>query len=396
MNRRFLQISFMAACFCLLPGIARAAWRTADLTSLTGAPPVFTPSLTSYTLGETEHVVFVDGQNHLRVVSRSSYGANWSAVDVTASAGGQPITQTFLTSYAINNVQNIVYVGASSHLHLLYNANFESSWHDRDLTLLDHAPAFGGWLTSYTSGSEEHIVYADASLGDVQDLYRTSGTGAWQVENVSAATGVHNGAFNLASYTAGTNQHILYVDEYLGHVHDLARSGNPPTWTDKDLTLALNLPLSYSHSVFLSGYSLGNEEHIFSLFFSTGQANQPSTLIELYRPDASSNWQAYNLQASINPPQPLQPFTSLESYTVASSQHVVYIDSSQHVHEICLPNPGPQVGWQSDPTSSAHAPVTAMNSPLTSYVTDGIQHVFYIDENSHLNVVEANWLHPWN
>ncbi|HXE12806.1 MAG TPA: hypothetical protein VN633_11835 [Bryobacteraceae bacterium] len=396
MNRGVVQISLIAACFCLFPGIAQAAWRTADLTSMTGAPPTFTPSLTSYTLGETEHVVFVDSQNHLRVVSRPNSGAAWTAVDATASAGGQPITQTFLTSYAIGNIQNIVYVGAASHLHLLSNANFEASWHDRDLTALDGAPAFGGWLTSYTSGSEEHIVYADAAMGDVQDLHRTDGAGAWQMENISSATGIHNGAFNLTTYTAGTNQHILYVDEYLGHVHDIARAGNLPAWTDTDLTLTLNLPLSYSHSVFLSGYSLGNEEHIFGLFFNTGQSNQPSTLFELYRPNANSNWQAYNVQASVNLPQPLQPFTSLESYTVANSQHVVYIDSSQHVHEICLPNPGPRVGWQSDPTSSAHAPVAASNSPLTSYVTGGIQHVFYIDENSHLNVVEANWLNPWN
>jgi hypothetical protein len=262
--------------------------------------------------------------------------------------------------------------------------------------VVDHAPAFGGWLSSYTSGAEEHIVYADAALGDVEDLYRSGGAGAWQVENISAATGVHNGAFNLASYTAGANQHILYVDQYLGHVHDLMRSGNPPAWVDKDLTLALNLPISYSHSIFLSGYSLGSEEHIFSLFLNTGQTNQSGTLFELYRPDANSNWQAYNLQTSVNLPQALQPFTSLQAYTVANSQHVVYIDSSQHVHEICLPNPGPQVGWQSDPTSSAHASVAGANSPLTSYVTGGIQHVFYIDENSHLNVVEANWLNPWN
>ena len=386
----------MAVIFCLLPGRAHASWRNVDVTALAAAPSAFTPALSSYTLGQTEHLIFIDSSNHVHGVSRATPASAWADSDLTASAQGHAITQVFLTSYVVNNTQNIVYIGSGAHLHLLYNVGFEKSWHDLDLTVSANAPAFGGWLTSYTSGNSEHIVYADAAKGDIQDLNRTTGWATWQVQDLSAAAGVQQGAFNLNVYTAGANQHILYVDETQGHVHDLVKGGAGGAWRDEDLTVALALPQSYSNSIYVAGYSLTGTEHIFSLFFNTGQTGEPSSLFELYRSSSTSAWQSYNMQSSINAAQPLQTPAPLNAYTLLNSQHILYIDNSQHVHEVYVTGDAAQ-GWQqNDPTVSAHAPVAASDSPLTSYVTGGIQHVFYIDENSHVNVLEANWSQPWN
>jgi hypothetical protein len=396
MKRGILQVFFMVVIFCVLPGRARASWRNSDVTTLAGSPQAFTPALSSYTAGQTEHLVFIDSNNHVHGVSRSTAASPWTDSDLTASAHGQAITQVFLTSYVAGDTQKVVYIGSGAHLRLLYNVDFEKSWHDFDLTAAANAPAFGGWLTSYTSGNTEHVVYADATNGDIQDLCQTTGSTVWRVQDLSAAVGVQRGAFNLTSYTAGADQHILYVDEIYGHVHDLMKANGDESWRDEDLTVTLYLPQSYSNSIYVTGYSLNGTEHIFSLFFNTGQMGQPSNLFELARPNAASAWQSYDLQYSINVPQPLQTAAPLDAYTVLNSQHIMYIDSSQHVHEIYLSGDAAQ-GWQqNDPTVSAHAPVAASDSPLTSYVTGGIQHVVYIDENSHVNVLEANWSQPWN
>lgn len=395
MKRAILHLFFMASIFCLLPGRAHASWRTSDVTALAGAPQAFTPALTSYTLGQSEHVVFIDGSNHIREVARANGSSSWVDADLTASANGQPITQIFLTSYVVNSTRNIVYIGSSAHLHMLYNVNFEKNWHDVDLTVSATAPAFGGWLNSYVAGNIEHIIYADAARGDVEDLNRAVGSNAWHIQDLSAEAGVQQGAFNLTSYQAGTNQHILYVDEVFGHVHDLSRASSTASWSDQDLTRALDLPQSYSNSVYVAGYALGSTEHIFSLFFNTGQMGQPSNLFDLYKPTSTSAWQGYDLQYSTSMPPPLQTSAPLDAYTVLNSQHLMYVDSNQHVHEVYLSGTGAQ-GWQqNDPTVSAHAPVAAADSPLTSYVTGSVQHVFYLDENNHLNVLEANWSQPW-
>jgi hypothetical protein len=72
-----------------------------------------------------------------------------------------------------------------------------------------------------------------------------------------------------------------------------------------------------------------------------------------------------------------------------NSQHVNYIDAGGHIHELYC---GPGTCWKDNDltiATPAPAPTPAKwGSPVTSYaMSDGTQHVFYIDVNGHVREI---------
>jgi hypothetical protein len=153
----------------------RPDWNHNDLTASTRLLPAIGTALTSYTLGSSGHVFFMDTSNHLHELRHDpADGPDWSHNNLTPSAELVPVAGTALTSYTLGNSGHVFLVDTSDHLHELWYDPAQrpgQGWNRRDLTALA-GPLAGARtaLTSYTMGSSGHVLFIDDQL-DLSELY---------------------------------------------------------------------------------------------------------------------------------------------------------------------------------------------------------------------------------
>jgi predicted O-methyltransferase YrrM len=157
-------------------GFAPSAWRHNDLTASTGAPrPEDKSGMTSYAFSSSAHVFYVDTNNHVRELWFDPLQSpGWNHRDLTASAGAPlPAAGTTLTSYSLGSSGHVLFMDASNHLHELWSDPAQSpGWNHNDLTASAGAPLpkAGTALTNYTLGSSGHVLFID-NQPDVSELY---------------------------------------------------------------------------------------------------------------------------------------------------------------------------------------------------------------------------------
>jgi hypothetical protein len=181
---------------------------------------------------------------------------------------------------------------------------------------------------------------------------------------------------------------VNYIDSS-GHVHELYIHPGA-SWVDNDLTVLSSSATTAAPSSALDGYWIGsdNSQHV-------NYIDSNNHVHELYfHPGAS--WVDNDLTVLSSSATTAAPGSALDGYWIGSdnSQHVNFIDGSGHVHELYI-HPG--ASWvDNDLSSLAINPdkqTAAPGSALDGYWigSDNSQHVNFIDGSGHVHEL---YIHP--
>jgi ribosomal protein S18 acetylase RimI-like enzyme len=261
-----------------------AGWRHGDLTANTGAPPAAGPPYGyTWSADNTEHVVFEGNDSHIHELYYST-SANWRRGDLIAATGapvaaappnGSPRGYT----WSVDNTEHVVYEGNDAHIHDLYYSYNAGAWRHTDLSAAAGAPAAAAPPFGYTWSVDntQHVVY-EGSDSHIHELHFSSGAG-WGHTDLTAATGAPpaagppNGSPNGYTWSVDNTQHVVYEGND-SHIHEFHFSSNAG-WGHTDLTAAAGAPVAsgppngYTWSVDNTQHVVyqGSDAHIYDLYF---------------------------------------------------------------------------------------------------------------------------------
>ncbi|HXW72059.1 MAG TPA: hypothetical protein VEK34_11545, partial [Methylocella sp.] len=210
-------------------------------------------------------------------------------------------------------------------------------------------------------------------------------TNHWGHTDLTAAAGAPAAAAGSAldGYQTSFNnqQHVNYIGTD-GHVHELVYTNH---WGHTDLTAAAGAPDAAAGSA-LDGYetTFNNQQHV----------NYIGTDGHVHELVYTNHWGHTDLTAAAGAPAAAAG-SKLDGYetTFNNQQHVNYIGTDGHVHELVYTN-----HWgHTDLTAAADAPAAAAGSALDGYQTsfNNQQHVNYIGTDGHIHelVYTNHWGH---
>lgn len=211
---------------------------TFNLTQLTNTQsdhPKANSPLTAFTWQKQQslHVIYLDNQSHMRELYRVGTGP-WYTNDLSAHTdylgSSLPRANSLLAGYTWENqgTEHVVYIAQDGTIRELY---YDGGWHGNNLSATRGAlpPASNSPLAAYVCEYEntQHVIYVNAN-GDVQELYY-SGGGWASGDPLNLQAGATKPASNsaLAGYAAEyeRTQHVVYVDDF-SVMHEIYRSGN--------------------------------------------------------------------------------------------------------------------------------------------------------------------------
>ncbi len=349
----FIGTDFHVHELYITPG---AGWVDNDLTKLAGAAtPLAATALHGYWGSDnSQHVNFIDTPDgHLHELYIAP-GAGWVDHDLTALAGAVapavfPATTRLDGYWGSDGSQHVNFVGTDGHVHELYITPGAAGWVDNDLTKLAGAvlpmvvpptPLGGYW----GSDGSQHVNF----IGDdshVHELYITPGAAGWVDNDLTALSGggvlpkMGPPITSLDGYWGNDNsQHVNFIGDD-GHLRELYITPGVG-WVDNNLTALSGggvLPMVVPMTP-LDGYGgsdgsqhvnfIGTDGHVHELHIAPGWS-----------------WARNDLTASAGavPPRVL-PGMPLDGYWGSdSSQHVNFIGTDEHVHELYIA-PG-AAGW---------------------------------------------------
>jgi hypothetical protein len=321
-----------------------------------GVAPAPGSALTGYWGSDSsQHVNFVGTDGHVRELYIHP-GANWVNNDLTAFSGGGvlPKAGTALTGYwGSDNSQHVNFIGSDGHVHELY-IHPGANWVNNDLTALAGGgvlPLEATTLTGYWgSDNSQHVNFVGTD-GHVHELYIHPGAN-WVNNDLTALSG--GGVLPLAGtaltgyWGSDSSQHVNFVGTDR-HVHELYIHPGA-NWVNNDLTALSGggvLPLA---GTALTGY-WGSDSSQHVNFIGTDRH-----VHELYIHPGSS-WVNNDLTAfSGNGVAPTGGSVLHAYWGSDSSQHVNFVGTDGHVHELYI-HPG--ASWSNnDLTDVLQAQVT--------------------------------------
>ena len=356
-----------------------------------GVAPAPGSALTGYWGSDSsQHVNFVGTDGHVRELYIHP-GANWVNNDLTAFSGGGvlPKAGTALTGYwGSDNSQHVNFIGSDGHVRELY-IHPGANWVNNDLTLLSGSgvlPAAGSALTAYWgSDSSQHVLYIGTD-GHVHELYIHPGAN-WVNNDLTALSGggtvPARGSALHGYWGSDSSQHVNFVGTD-GHVHELYIHPGA-NWVNNDLTALAGGGVLPLEATALTGYwGSDNSQHV-NFVGTDGHVH------ELYI-HPSANWVNNDLTAlSGGGVLPLAG-TALTGYWGSdSSQHVNFVGTDRHVHELYI-HPGSS--WvNNDLTAfSGNGVAPTGGSVLHAYWgSDSSQHVNFVGTDGHVHEL---YIHP--
>lgn len=362
-----------------------------------GALPAPTTHLTGYWLPDPrannnpqklteQHINYIGIDGHIHERLHFATG-DWSCNDLSVLAGNRifPTINSALASYTdASGGQHVNFIGTDDHVHQLYIPHLSSQWVDNDLTLLAKTrstPVPATPLTGYvdTDGGQ-HVNYIGTD-GHVHELYIAAGAG-WIDNDLIMKSGNGVGPRRnspLAAYIDDNDgQHVNFIgiDD---HVHELYIAPHG-TWVNNDLITKSNNSTPPSRTSSLCSYlAQDNGQHV-DFIGVDGHVH------ELYiHPNAQ--WINNDLTQKAPNSTPPAPDSPLSGYWGSNnSQHVNFIGTDGHVHELYIPANGQWI--DNDFTQkSGNGMTPAPNSALHSYAQpNGDQHVNFIGtSDAHLH-----------
>ena len=240
--------------------------------------------------------------------------------------GGSPLHGYFGTDTS----QHVNYVATDGHLHELY-ANPGSFWYDNDLTVATGGvvPATGTVLTGYWgTDNSQHVNFIGAD-GHVHEFYLEPGNPWLDNDLTLAAKGtMPRGDSPLDGYwQQDSSQHVDFIGTD-GHIHELYLATGSP-WVCNDITAASGSPVTAIAGSALYGYFGSDTSQHLQFIGIDGHVH------ELYA-NPGEGWRSNDLTAASNGISPIAG-SPLDGYWQEdSSQHVNFIGTDGHIHELYL------------------------------------------------------------
>ncbi|MCU1224359.1 MAG: hypothetical protein JWQ42_2452 [Edaphobacter sp.] len=234
-------------------------------------------------------------------------------------------------------------------------------------------------LTSllYT-GNEDHVWYIGSDQNETFDRQHVwelwwDGTN-WQDADLIQWTGAPAAAIG-SSLTSllypGNEDHVEYIGSDL-HVHELWYDGS--AWQTTDLSQQTGAPNAASPSALTSLLYAGNQDHVEYI----GSDNHVHEL--WYN---GSIWHTTDLTQQTGAPNAASRSALSSLLYPVNEDHVWYIGSDQHVHEFWYNG---SIWQTADLTQWTGAPNAASASPLTSLLYAGNQdHVCFVGSDQHVH-----------
>jgi len=313
-------------------------WYAHDLTlSASARGAAIDSTLTSYTIGTSQHVIYVDLDGHVVELYNAGSEPDWHRRNLTASAGAPVVSAPLLSSFVVGSTEHVICF-AAGHVYELFNNGYDPVWHAHDLTASAEAPApRTDSLTSYAAGASQHVIFIDSRPGTVGghvwELYNDGSETAWHPHDLTASAGDNGLASSkfggLASFTVGTSQHVIYkecayysCDFGTTTLHELYNSGAEPNWHTADLKVSWDAPVTafwfkQRIQAVAAGVLLGDRD-VWEYSITLGGGQQSNVKIN----SAAGTPKAFGFG------------WPLTTYITAGSQHIVYVDSAGHIQNL--------------------------------------------------------------
>src|SRR5438128_4814005 len=187
----------------------------------------------------------------------------------------------------------------------------------------------------------------------------------------------------------GPSEYLVYHEVTGGTIHELEFDGTQ--WSDHNLSelsgadrIALGTPASPP-----VGYAFPSQQtrHVIYVADHSQQSSFPDLRVHELWHDASG-WHHHDLTAATSAPVPSRASAAAYLFGSQGTQHVVYIGSDCHVHELWWDSDG----WHHhDLTIASSAPLGRPGTSPAGYVSParGTQHVDYIDMYGQIH--EIRW-----
>ena len=298
----------------------------------------------------------------------------------------KPETGSSLTGYwGSDNSQHVNFIGLDGHVHELYILP-GANWVDNDLTelALAQSPAVQSGLSGYWQNDDSvHVFYCGAGTDNhVYQLRIFPGGPGWVWEDLtSLADGIVPEVSRALNGYWGTDnsQHVNYIGSGT-HIHELCRaSGASPTdWTDNDLTAMAGAVTPHSNTALVSYWGSDSSQHVF--FIGTDDH-----VHELYIAPGTKGWVDNDLTALTGGLAPNVNTALAGLWDTDSSQNLLFIGTDGDIHELFIVPGGP--GWgQHDLTKVGHAIEPNIGTALDMYSgTDGSRHINFFGVDGHVH-----------
>ncbi len=365
--------------------VSAVNWLVANM----GVIPTTRSNVHSYAGRDGEqHINFVGADGELRELFYRP-GDGWVNNSLTklADSTGLPSRESALAGYARSGGdQHVFYIGRDGHVHE-FHIEPGGSWEDNDLIMLS-GNGVGAYpisaLDAYagTDGGQ-HVNFIGAD-GHVRELYLEPGK-HWLNNDLTLLSQSKTSPMldsSLDGYWGEQNgQHVNYIAQD-GHVHELYIHPGA-RWVDNDLIqLAGSRVFAMPHTP-LSGYAWGHNESDISQHVNFIGADG-----HVYEALARSHegWILNDLTHKSGDGVIPGPGSSLNSYLGPDfGQHVNFIGTDGHVRELYIPSGGEWVNNDLTQLSQSTA-LPQTQSALAGFWGDGdSQHVHYIDTDGHLH-----------
>ena len=338
--------------------------------------PVAGTALEGYPLSnDSQHVFFIGTDKFVHELDITA-GAVWVDNDLTTLAGAVPPTVTSaLAGFRLSNdSKHVFFIGTDNHVYELY-FTAGTGWVYNDLTALARAvpPAATSALAGFRLSDDSKHVFFIGTDNHVHELF-IAGDGRWDDNDLTTLAGAVAPAATSAltgHRLSDDSQHVFFIGTD-NHVHELFIAG--AGWADNDLTtLAGAVPPTPASA--LTGHRLSDDsQHVFFI----GTDNHVHELFI-----AGAGWADNNL-TTLAGAVPPTPTSALTGYPLSdNSQHVFFIGTDNHVRELFIAG----AGWaDNDLTTLAGAVPPTPTSALTGYrLSNDTKHVFFIGTDDHVH-----------
>ncbi len=351
----------------------------------------------TWNVDRTQHVVYISNSDRTiqELYFHQSHGwvkRNLSDVADEAPPGGPDYMLTAYT-WGVDNTQHIVYRGLHGEIHELY-FHQSADWKYNNLSAKARTPRRalemgpqGGY--TWDKNKTQHIVYADVNHHICELCFHQSLD--WQYRNLTAATKAPpcRGAPSGYTYDLDKSQHVVYFGDD-GRIHELVNFYQSPTWLHFDLTESAGLPAEAVPDGFCpAGYTwdVDNTQHVVCRM-----AN--GHIYELYF-HPSLGWNYKVLTAVVTGADRTNEDPAAYTWNVDKTQHIVYKGLDSHIHELYFHQ---DLGWShTDLTEKTKTHDLKVSKPRGyTWDVDNTQHVVYMDIDEHIHEL---YFHPnqgWN
>ncbi len=334
--------------------------------------------------------------SHHRIPDRGgvpNLQSHWAGCVVTANQRlPKPLSPIAGHTTDFSHEQQVNFIGADNHI---YEVFFKDFWKLNDLTAFavstgapDADPDSA--LSSYTTTNDQkqHVNYVSKD-GYVHELVFD---GTWTHQNLtvdSLEKSTAQSGSKLVGYqsTINNQQHVIFMDEN-NHIHELVYDSS--VWTDNDL-MNSGFPIPDRKTPLAAYYTAWNEQQ--HIIYATLDGDVHELVY-------ASGWKHHDLMIDISPaPEAANRGTFLDAFGTDfnQQQHINYIGADGHIHELFHDG-----SWQAKDLSKEAGALTPfllpiLTSTLAGYSTeyDDRQHVHYISSDGHVHelLFDGSWQH---